>query len=265
MEPMNRINNISALRSLALAGACAFTLTAFTGCMTNEEKKSDYSSDGQAAYMTSETDQMGQVYGQISGGAAEKTSALDIVITGELVVEPFAYKTDCGCFVRQASYSGMQGYERDRLDSVRLFDTAGAPMDKFRPAQVGKIIHSRNVTKSKNGKQADIRFDITIVIKNESGVPGIRKGVWNGTMTGSYNGQEFKNGAMTNVVRKWENGRFHFPEAGTIELSRPVFDFLAEFLGDGKAKITIKNKVNKKVHVIWVDANYKESDPADAP
>ena len=155
---MNRINtltNLSALRNLALTGAIALT---FTGCMTNEEK-SDFNSDGQAAYLTSETDQMGQVYGQIGGGAAEKTSALDFTITGELVVEPFAYKADCGCFVRHAVFTGMKGYERDRLDTVRLYDTAGAPMDKFRPAQVGKIVHSRNVTKSKNGKQSTLLID----------------------------------------------------------------------------------------------------------
>ena len=255
---MNRINTFTALRTLALTGACAL---AFTGCMTSEEK-SDFNSDGQAAYMTSESDQMGQVYGQIGGGAAEKTSALDFTITGELVVEPFAYKTDCSCFVRHAVFTGMQGYERDRLDSVRLYDTAGVAMDKFRPAQVGKIVHSRNVTKSKNGKQADIRFDIVVIIKNEAGV---RKGVWNGTMTGSYNGQELKNGSMVNVVRKWEDGRFHFPEAGTISLSRPVFTFLAEFLGDGKAKITIENKANHKKHIIWVDANYNETEPVETP
>lgn len=255
---MNRITLRPALRSLALAGACAF---AFTGCMTNEEK-SDYSSDGQSAYMTSELDQMGQVYGQIGGGALEKSSALDFVITGELVVEPFKYDTACGCFIRHATFSGMRGFERDRLDSVWLYDSAGAPMDKFRPAQVGKIVHTRNVTKSKDGRQADIRFDVVAVIKVENGV---RKGVWNGTMTGTYNGQEFKNGSMTNIVRVWNEGRFGFPESGTLSLTRPVFTFLAEFLGDGKAKITIRNKANKKVHVLWVDAKYNETDPVENP
>jgi hypothetical protein len=156
----------------------------------------------------------------------------------------------------------MKGFERDRLDSVTLYDSAGNTMDKFRPAQVSKIVHSRNVTKAKDGRQADIRFDFTVDIKTEAGV---KKGVWNGTMTGSYNGQEFKSGTMANVIRPWENGRFRFPAAGTIELDRPVFHMLAEFLGDGKAKITITNKVNHKIHVFWVDANYRESEPAEQP
>ncbi len=254
---MNRSNLTSALRTLALAGTAAL---AFTGCLTSEEKGNN--SDGQAAYMTSEVDQMGQVYDQIGGDAAAKTSAFGVTITGELTIEPFAYHADCACFVRRAHYEGMKGYERDRLDSVKLYDSAGNTMDKFHPAQVAKIVHSRNVTKSKGAKEADIRMDITVEIKTENGV---KKGVWNGTMTGSYDGSEFKSGIMTNVVRVWENGRFHFPEAGSIEIDRPVFHFMAEFLGDGKAKVTIKNKLNGKIHILFVDHDYKESEPAAQP
>jgi hypothetical protein len=251
---MNRINLTPALRSLALAGVTAL---AFTGCLNSTEgSASDPDNDGQAAYMTSEVDQMGQVYGQIGDGLA-KTSAFGVTITGELVIDPFKYHDSCQCFVRHAVYTGMKGYERDRLDSVQLFDSAGAIMSKWRPAQIAKIVHSRNVKKSGNGKEADIRFDIVVEIKNDAGV---KKGTWNGTMTGSYAGSEFKSGTMTDVVRAWDNGHFGFPESGTIEIDRPVFHFLAEFLGDGKAKVTIKNKLTGKIRILFVDANYKETD-----
>jgi hypothetical protein len=251
---MNRISLSPALRSLALAGAAALSLSA---CMTADEKASAAAdSDGQAAYVTSEVDQMGQVYDQI-GDALAKSSAAGLTITGELVIEPFAYHEDCQCFVRHATYTGMKGYERDRLDSVKLYDSAGALMDKWHPAQIARIVHSRNVTKAKNGREADIRFDITVDIKTENGV---KKGVWNGTMTGSYNGNEFKSGSMESVVRVWENGRFHFPEAGDIEIDRPVFHFLIEFLGDGKAKVTITNKLTQKIRVLYVDSDYQETE-----
>jgi hypothetical protein len=253
---MNRIRITPALRSLALAGAAAL---AFTGCLTANESASatESDSDGQAAYMTSEVDQMGQVYGQI-GDAAAKTSALGagITITGELVIDPFKYHDSCQCFVRHAVYTGMKGYERDRLDSVKLYDSTGAIMTKWRPAQIAKIVHSRNVKKSGSGREADIRFDIVVEIKNDGGT---KKGTWNGTMTGSYAGSEFKSGTMTNVVRTWDNGHFGFPESGTIEIDRPVFHFLAEFLGDGKAKVTIKNKLTGKIRILYVDANYNET------
>ncbi len=249
------------LTSLTLAGAASLLLT---GCLTkNEETKSSYSSDGQSAYVSTEVDQMGQVYDQISAeGPAAKTSASGLTITGELVIEPFKYDEGCACFIRHAHYSGIKGFERDRIDSVTLLDSAGATMDKFQKAKVAKIIHTRNVVRSKGAREADIRFDITVDIKTDAGV---RKGEWNGTMTGSYNGQEFKSGSIVKVVRVWNDGRFHFPESGSIEVDRPVFHFLVEFLGEEKAKVTITNKVNKKIHILFVDKDYKESDPADAP
>lgn len=252
---MNRTLFTPALRTLALAGVAAL---AFTGCITSTDKTaSDSDNDGQSAYVTSEVDQMGQVYGQIGDGAAAKTSAFGVTITGELVIDPFKYYDSCQCFVRHAVYTGMKGFERDRLDSVKLYDSAGAIMTKWRPAQIAKIVHSRNVKKSGNGKDADIRFDIVVEIKDDGGV---KKGTWNGTMTGSYAGSEFKSGTMTNVVRAWDSGHFGFPESGTIEIDRPVLHFLVEFLGDSKAKVTIKNKLTGKIRILYVDANYKETD-----
>lgn len=249
------------LTSLTLAGAAALL---FTGCFTqNEESKSSYNSDGQSAYVSTEVDQMGQVYDQISAdGPAAKTSGSGFTITGELVIEPFKYDEGCACFIRHAHYSGIRGFERDRIDSVTLLDSAGATMDRFQKAKVAKIIHKRNVLRSKGSREAEIRFDITVVIKNDGGV---RKGEWNGTMTGSFDGQEFKSGTIDKVVRAWSEGRFHFPESGSIEIDRPVLHFLVEFLGDSKAKVTITNKVNHKIHILFVDKDYHESDPADAP
>jgi hypothetical protein len=246
-----------ALQTLAIAGASSLLMT---GCIANKEESS-YASDGQAAYMTSEVDQMGQVYDQIPGTAAAKIGE-GLTITGELVVEPFAYKADCECFVRHATFDGITGYERDRVDSVTLLDSNGETMNVFKPALISKILHKRHVVKSKNGREADIHFDFTVDIKTDAGV---KKGVWNGTMTGTYNGQEFKNGSMTKVTRTWEGGHFGFPESGEIALERPVFKFLVEFLGDEKAKVTITNKLNKKIHVLWVDKDYHESDATEEP
>jgi hypothetical protein len=248
---------ISGFNTLALAGAAALLLSA---CVTQNEEATQ-ASDGASAYTASEVDQMGQVYDQMGGeGVAAKTTAMGLTITGELVVVPFAYHEDCTCFVRHATFSGIRGYERERVDSVILLDSANAPMTAFKKAQVAKIIHKRNVTKSKGAKEADIRFDITVDIKTDAGV---RKGVWNGSMTGSFNGQDFKSGSLVNVVRIWENGRFHFPESGIINLDRPVFTMKAEFLGDGKMKVTLTNKVSHKIHLLWVDKDYNETEPVE--
>lgn len=252
---MKTMNITPSIRTLALVGAASLALT---GCMTQEEKSADFSSDGQGTFLVTETDQMGQTLSEIPSGTLGKASASPLTIEGELVIDPFAYKADCACFVRRAHFTGHRGYERIRLDSVTLLDSAGATMDKFKPASVAKVIYRRNIDHSKGAKEAQVRIDLTIDIKTEAGV---KMGVWNGTMTGTFNGQEFKSATVTNVVRSFVDGRFRFPESGTIELTRPIYHFLVEFKGEGKAKVTIKNRLNGRIHILWVDQTYKETAP----
>lgn len=258
MESMKTFKPTPVLRNLALAGAVSL----FTACMTESEKTSGYQSDGQSAYLASETDQMGQVYDQIPARGAAKAGAGRLTITGERVIEPFAYHEECACFVRTASYEGMNGYARERIDSVTLLDAADAPLSAFEPALIAKIVHTRDVARSKGAKEANVRFDVTVEIKSEGGA---KVGVWNGTMAGDYNGHAFKSASLAQVVRAWENGRFRFPESGTIELERPVLRYLITFLGDGKAKVRITNRLNGKIHILYVDGNYKETEPVEGP
>lgn len=244
------------LKTAALVGSAALLLT---GCLTTSEDSS-FKSDGQSAYMTSEIDQMGQIYSGSSVGA--KTSGLGMTITGELVIQPFSFVEACSCFVRNAKYNNTQGNERIRVDTVTLLNASGAKMSVFQPALIAKIIHTRDVTRFKGDKEANIHLDLTIEIKTQDGV---KVGVWNGTMAGNYNSQAFKSGTITNITRVWEGGHFGFPISGTAEIDRPVLHFLMEFLGDSKAKFTITNKVNNKVHILFVDKDYNESDPVEKP
>lgn len=84
------------------------------------------------------------------------------------------------------------------------------------------------MTRVKGGKETDIRFSIKAEIMTDAGV---KKGVWNGTMTGTYNSQLYKSGTLTNITRIWSNGSFGFPIMGKIEVDRPIFQLSAEFLG----------------------------------
>jgi hypothetical protein len=246
------------IRTLALIG---FASLAFTGCVTRNEEAAAYDSDGQGAFLVSELDQMGQSLGQLPDAPLGKVAeSSGIVIRGELVVEPFAYQEDCQCFVRRARYTGQEGFERVRIDSVTFLDSAGEPMDAFRPARVAKVIYSRDVEREKGAREVQVRIDVTVDIKTEG---GSKVGVWNGTMTGTFDGQEFKSGTIANVVRPFANGRFGFPESGIIDLTRPVFHYKVEFLGDSKAKVTIRNRLNGRIHVLWVDADYKETEPVE--
>ncbi len=249
------ITPFSALRTLALAGVTALALT---GCMTQEDSATDDSSDGQGAFLVSELDQMGQSLGEPAGEALATAGADTFTITGELVIDPFKYQADCACFVRKAKYVGQQGFERERLDSVTFLDSAGKTMDVFRPGKAAKILYRRDVERVRGAREVDVRLDITIDMKVED---GRKVGVWNGTLTGTLDGQVIKSGTLSNVVRPFVAGRFRFPEAGTVEMARPRFHVRVEFLGDGKAKVTLKNLRSGHIHVLWVDKDYKESDP----
>lgn len=252
---MKTKKTLYSLHGLILAGAAAFSLT---GCITSGDNKvaSDYNSDGSGSFFTSEIDQMGQTLNDNSAPAA-KVGVAD-TITGELVIQPFTYSADCKCFVRTATFTNSNGYERLRVDSVTLVDTNGDTLSVFNRKAMGKAFHKRHVTRTKGGMDFDVVFNMEVDIKME----GANKvGVWNGTMSGTFNGEPFKSATITNVTRVLTNGRFQFAESGTVEIDRPVFHFLLEFLGGGDAKLTITNKLNHKVHIITIDRDYKESAP----
>lgn len=262
---MNTMRITTGLKAMALLGALSATLT---GCLTREGGDSDYASDGQGAFLVSEMDQMGQSLGGFQGAGLAKAGAAgatkvgaDFVIEGELLIDPWSYQAECQCFVRKARYTGFKGFERERLDSVTFLDAAGEEMDAYRPALVSKVLYRRNVHHEKGAREVDVRIDITVDIKTEAG-DSAKVGVWNGTMSGTFNGQEFKSATVTNVVRPFSEGRFRFPESGSIELTRPVYKFNVDFLGEGRAKVTIKNRRNGRVHILWVDKTYQETEPA---
>jgi hypothetical protein len=249
------------LQGMLLAGAAAFALT---GCLTSPDKtaKSDFASDDQSAFLVSEVDQMGQAADESNGPAAKiGIGGLDSgKITGELVIDPFKYDSTCRCFVRRAKFTNSKGYERLRLDSITFVDTNGDTMSVFNRKALGKFYHKRHVTRTKGGNEFDVTFDIQVEVKTEG---DNKVGVWNGTVDGTYNGEALAAGSINDVKRVVTNGHYGFPVSGSIEIDRPVFHFLVEFLGDGKAKATIKNKKNGRIHIIWIDVDGTESAPTE--
>lgn len=243
-------------QSFAIA-AIALSSVFFTGCETIAESTSDDSNlDGQSAFVTSEIDQMGQSLEGLpaSGLAKEATSNAD-TITGEKIVERFGFVEDCSCFVRRASYTNSNGYERIRLDSVSLIDSAGEVMTEWNRRKVSKLVHKRHVTRNKGSHDIDVHFNTEATFKLDNGV---LVGVWNGTMTGTFDGDDFKSATITNITREWANGKFNFPISGSVTVTRPLRIYAIEFLGDGDAKATITHRLNGKVTVITIDRNYQE-------
>ena len=215
----------------------------FTGCMTQSKHDSD---DAEPALMTEETANMGET---LNPSALAKVSG----DTTELIIERLHYVSACECFVRKANYEGHHGFERERNDTIWLYNVDGGRITDslFHPfaAIVAKIVHHRHVTKIKNGQQIDLSFATVLEWKME----GLNLvGVLNGNVSGSFQGLEFKKGTITNLVRPVIFGRFGFPTAGSIHIERYLITIDIVFEGGGKATATITNTKNGNVHIIHI-------------
>lgn len=245
----------STLKTLSLA-SLLLGAQSLVGCMNATESTDATELDGQSAFISSEVDQMGQSLGGLPDAALGKSGAIAAdTITGELIIERYAFHDDCQCLVRTAEYSGSRGFERTRVDSVTLLDSAGGVLHFWERSKIAKIIHKRHVTRNKGSHDIDVHFNTEATFKLDNGV---LVGVWNGTMTGTFDGEEFKSGTVSNVTREYKNGRFGFPIAGSVTVTRPLRIYSIEFLGSGDAKATITHRRTGKVTVITVDRNYQE-------
>jgi predicted dienelactone hydrolase len=243
---------------LGMAGVIGTASLFLAGCFNKSDDLDyvPYKSDGQSAYITSELDQMGQIYNG-SASSLGKTAANAFSGNDEVVIEPYTFQKACSCFVSMATLTGLDESIRVRVDSVHLFDTEGIAQTLYRPTLISKIVHIHEVNKSHGGIDSRLRFDITVEIKREA---GLITGVWNGNISGTYNNQILKNGSMTDIIRPWVNGRFAFPTSGLIDMENPKLIYHGEFLEDETAQFTITTKANQKTVILFVDAEYLESE-----
>jgi hypothetical protein len=246
-----------ATHSLAFLGIALMT-NSMVGCINSVAKEdTDTSMDGQSAFISSEMDQMGSSLQGLPGAMVGKvgTSQAD-TITTELILERYAFHEDCGCMVRTAEFTGSVGFERTRIDSVTLLDSAGEVLQTWDRSRIAKINHKRHVIRSKGPHAIDVHFITEATFKMDASV---LVGVWNGTMTGTFDGEDFKSGTITQVTREYKNHGFGFPVSGTVTVTRPKRTYTIEFLGEGDAKATITNLRTGKVTVITIDRDYKEA------
>lgn len=248
-------------QTLKLGAASAFLVFGFTGCMT-DSPKSDYATDGESALLKQEAENMGTVLNsaQTAAGKIAADTTYD-TLTSELVITPIHFDSAITGWVRTAQYTGWKGFERQREDTVYLEDSAGNKMGMpFTPRLAARVIHIRHVTRinPNTGKEVDLNFNtvLTWAFHGDS-----LFGVWNGTIDGTFNGNPFKQGTITNVERPFTGltglalgrGVFGVATSGTISIQKLVFDIEIEFLGGGDAKVTVTNTVNHKVHILNID------------
>jgi hypothetical protein len=108
-----------------------FAVPALTGCLTRNnpsgEEDDQVEDRDEAAYFTQEIGSMGDV---LMASALVKAGA-DSARGSEKVVDPLHFVDSCTCFVRKAEFTGVNGFERDRMDTVVLIE-ARHPVDAKR-------------------------------------------------------------------------------------------------------------------------------------
>ncbi|OGS33812.1 MAG: hypothetical protein A2293_12135 [Elusimicrobia bacterium RIFOXYB2_FULL_49_7] len=239
------------LSSLLLVG-----LFVFSGCNKNATKVEDDPDalDGTAALMASEVSAMDAAafdFSNIGASTAKAYSGQSIpdTVNMDVIILPWQQQNTY-CWVRRAQVTYASG-ARERIDSVWFFDANGQLIEG-RPslAEVDSIVHHRNMIRIRQGHEANIRLAMTLKLhKTELDTYCIK----NGTIVGTCAGVEFKNAAVTNVIRYREEGFWLFPEAGKIYIDKILRTISIQFQPNGQAIATVTRKRDGKTTHIQIN------------
>ncbi len=227
----------------------------FAGC-----SKSDDISDEFARVSSQEVSNMdANSSGMMSTSGTAKLAAVSVAdtVTYDLTIHPFSWDTVGGdtFAVRTATLTCSDGFERVRVDTVTFYDGNGNTMRHPTVATVDSIHHVRHVTRDKGGNELNVTVDMhsTVSAMDQS---GDYTHVKNGTITGTFDGEQAVSGEITDVTRNYLNGHWQlFPQSGTITADFPHRDYEIDFLGGGEVKLTITNNSTDKTKVETITVN----------
>ncbi|MBD3320644.1 MAG: hypothetical protein GF350_06075 [Chitinivibrionales bacterium] len=187
----------------------------------------------------------------IAGGPAKSLAVLSDTIKADLTVVPYSYDEAVGGYVRQASFTTSEGYERTRRDTVIFKDASAATLQYPTMATLSSIEHVRRVVHSNGGPQADIRINTTMELTKGADTTG----VWNGSLTGTYDNEQVATGTIDNVTRIYTNGHWQFLSSGTIETDFPNRAYRIEYSGNNQAMAWITNKRRDRVTEVSISVD----------
>ncbi len=249
---MNPSRKASKSDALILAGAALLILA---GC-SGYDDDGVYYTYGEPYYYASDYYYMGTVYDPYYYYFKRSAEPLP----GEDVQEPLTFHEDCACFVRRATYTGVPGYERERIDTVSLIDSSGGTITtSMETAKAATIHHKRHVNSLEGSRAAHILFDLVADVT--TGPDSVTKSVWNGTITGDFNGLEIRNGAVDSVTRIWADSSFGYPVSGSITIDSDLSELVIRYHEDSSATATITNHNNGNSYGLNLDRQFRESEP----
>ncbi|MBN1129822.1 MAG: hypothetical protein JXA71_12585 [Chitinispirillaceae bacterium] len=232
---------------LAAIGVVSVTAALLSGCLIGPR---DDISDEFARISSQEVSNMSANSStMMQGSAAAKSAALyGDTIYYDWNIIPYAWDEPSGSYIRTATVTCSDGFERVRVDSVIFRNAAGMALRNPTILTVAAISHVRTVLRTKRGNEMNIRIAMQSTVTTSPEITHVK----NGTISGTYNNEAIATGAINAVTRVFSNGRWQFPRSGTITADFPRRSYEAAFLGNGDAELTITNKATDKTRVIRV-------------
>jgi hypothetical protein len=183
-----------------------------------------------------------------------KTAAGD-TINYDLVIHPYSWDAASGSYIRTAVLTGTDGYERTRVDTVTFYGNAGT-LQHPTLATVDSIHHVRHVTRTRGGRQLNIIVDMHSTV---SATPSGYTHVKNGTISGTYDGEQVATGTINDVTRNYYTLTHWqlWPVSGSITADFPRRLYEVNFLGAGLARLTITNKATDKTRTVTISVDQK--------
>jgi hypothetical protein len=231
----------------AVSGIAAF----FAGCSRGEDLNDDFARAASQEVSNMDANSSGMILTGLQKVAAAAADS----ITYDLVIHPYTWDTvGADTFlVRTATLTCSDGYERTRVDTVTFYDNGNTTRHPTL-STVDSIHHVRHVTRNKGGNELSVTVDMhsTVSALDQNGA---YTHVKNGTITGTYDGEQAVTGTIVNVTRnyypltRWQL----FPQSGAITADFPRRLYEVDFLGAGFARLTITNKVTDKVRIITIN------------
>jgi len=230
----------------AMAGIAAF----FAGCSRGEDLNDDFARVASQEVSNMDANSSGMIP---QSGMPKLGAAAADTITYDLTIHPYSWDSINSCYIRTATLTCSDGYGRVRIDTVTFFGANGR-LRYPTLATVDSIHHVRHVTRDKGGNELSITVDMHSTV-SALDLNGAYTHVKNGTITGTYNDEQAVTGHITNVTRNyypithWQL----FPESGTITADFPRRLYEVDFLGAGRAKLTVTNKETDKTRVVIIN------------
>jgi len=220
-----------------------------TGCSRNPDISDEFAriSSQEVSNMDANSSGMIPVNGLPKLAAATADS-----FTYDLVIHPYSWDSACGSYIRIATLSCSDGYERTRIDTLTFYGDAGR-LRYPTLAGVDSIHHVRHVTRSRGGNELNVVVDMHSTL-TALDLAGAYRHVKNGTIVGTFDGEQVATGTITDVTRNyyplthWQL----FPESGSITADFPRRLYEVDFLGAGLARLTITNKATDRSRTITI-------------